>query len=216
MNKFGRIQRLVGLCAAAAAAASIATAAPQTGSAKVTFVKGNVTIGGQTATPGSVGGPGSVVVTGGASEVTLDLGVNGPVAKVLELSSVSIDDLTYDTAGSEPVISTKFTVNKAQTATASIRGTTFTVWEDGTVYVWVGVVDVTYRDPKTGREVKYTVSAGQFLDVKLVEVRDIPPGMEQPSVLVVNQSVQPATGPVIFVSPTGSSASGGRPTGGNE
>jgi hypothetical protein len=64
--------------------------------------------------------------------------------------------------------------------------------------------------------VKYTVSAGQFLDVKLVEVRDIPPGMEQPSVLVVNQSVQPATGPVIFVSPTGSSASGGRPTGGNE
>ncbi len=232
MNKFGRIQRLVGLCAAAAAAASFATAAPQTGSAKVTSVKGNVTIGGQTATPGSVGGPGSVVVTGGASEVTLDLGVNGPVAKVLELSSVSIDDLTFDTAGSEPVISTKFTVNKGkiegnvkktssqssyivktQTATASIRGTTFTVWEDGTVYVWVGVVDVTYRDPKTGREVKYTVSAGQYFDVKLVEVRDIPPGTEQPSIVVVNQSVQPAAGPVIFVSPTGSSGSSAQPTG---
>ncbi len=222
MNKFGRIQRLVGLCAAAATAATFAMAAPQTGSAKVTSVKGNVTLGGQAATVGAVGGPGSVVTTGAASEVVLDLGVNGPAAKVLELSSVSIDDLTFDNAGSETVINTKMTVNKGKleanvrktssqssyivktpTVTAAIRGTAFTVWEDGTVYVWQGVVDVTYRDPQSGREVKYTVSAGQMFDPKLVEVREIPVG-EAPTLPFSTQPVQPAVGPVIFVSPTGS------------
>lgn len=227
MNKFGRFQHLVGLCAAAAAAASIASAAPQTGSAKVTSVKGNVTLGGQPARVGSVGGPGSVIVTGAAAEAVLDLGVNGPSAKVLELSSVSIDDLTFDTAGSEPVISTKFTVSKGKlegnvkktssqssyivktpTATAAIRGTTFTVWEDGTVYVWEGVVDVTYRDPRTGREVKYTVSAGQFFDPSLVEIRDIPAGAVPPNIGTFTAPVQPAAGPVIFVSPTGTAATG--------
>ena len=231
MNKFGRFQHLVGLCAAAAAATSLVTAAPQTGSAKVTSVKGNVTLGGQPARVGSVGGPGSVIVTGAAAEAVLDLGVNGPAAKILELSSVSIDDLTFDTAGSEPVISTKFTVSKGKlegnvkktssqssyivktpTATAAIRGTTFTVWEDGTVYVWEGVVDVTYRDPRTGREVKYTVSAGQFFDPSLVEIRDIPAGAVPPTIGLKTGPITPAAGPVIFVSPTGSrsTASEGR------
>ncbi len=232
MNKFGRFQHLVGLCAAAAAAASLATAAPQTGSAKVISVKGNVTLGGQPAKVGSVGGPGSVIVTGAAAEAVLDLGVNGPAAKVLELSSVSIDDLTFDNAGSEPVISTKFTVNKGKlegnvkktsaqssyivktpTATAAIRGTTFTVWEDGTVYVWEGVVDVTYRDPRTGREVKYTVSACQFFEPALVEIRDIPAGATPPVVGTFTAPVQPAAGPVIFVSPTGSASTGGTSNG---
>jgi hypothetical protein len=223
MNKFGRFQHLVGLCAAAAAAVSLATAAPQTGSAKVTSVKGNVTLGGQPARVGSVGGPGSVIVTGAAAEVVLDLGVNGPVARVLELSSVSIDDLTYDTLGSEPVISTKFTVSrgklegnvkktssqssyivKTPTATAAIRGTTFSVWEDGTVYVWEGVVDVTYRDPRTGREVTYTVSAAQLFEPSSAEIRDIPAGAIPPTLDQATgpATVTPAAGPVIFVSPT--------------
>ena len=87
MNKFGRFQHLVGLCAAAALAVSFATAAPQTGSAKVKAFNGSATFGGQSAAVGATGGPGTVVTTGAASDVTLDLGINGPLAKVLENSS---------------------------------------------------------------------------------------------------------------------------------
>jgi len=236
MNKFGHFQRLVGLCAAAALATTLATAAPQTGSAKVTAVKGSATFGGHPAQVGDKGGPGTVVTTGPGSEVSLYLGLNGPDAKVLENSSLSIDDLTYDTAGSEPVISTKLGLSKGKieayvrktsaqssylvqtpTTTASIRGTTFTVYGNGSVLVWDGCVDVNYRDPVSGREVKYNVCKGQMFDANVGAVLEIPPGVQPPSVgAQAASSVSTPVGPIINLSPvtgTTSSTGGTQPNG---
>lgn len=230
MNKFGRFQHLVGLCAAAALAVTFASAAPQTGSAKVKAFTGSATFGGQPAALGAVGGPGTVVTTGAASDVLLDLGINGPLAKVLENSNVSIDDLTYDTAGSEPVISTKIAVKagkleanvrktssqssyivKTPTSTASIRGTTFTIYDNGTVIVWDGCVDVTYRDPQTGREVKYNVCKGQMFDAIKLAVVETPSDIRPPSdIALIKPADQVPVGPVVFVSP-GVGASGTTP-----
>jgi hypothetical protein len=221
MNKFGRFQHLVGLCAAALTV-SLATAAPQAGSAKVKAFLGSATFGGQPASIGAVGGAGTVVTTGAASDITLDLGINGPIAKVLENSSVSIDDLTFDTAGAEPVISTKLAVKsgkieanvrktssqssyivKTPTSTASIRGTTFTIYDNGTVLVWDGCVDVTYRDPQSGREVKYNVCKGQMFDSIKLAVVEIPAGTPGPTVPTgaAAASAQAPVGATIFVSP---------------
>lgn len=236
MNKFGCIQRLAGLCAVVALATSIANAAPQTGSAKVTSVKGSATFGGKPASVGDVGGPGTVITTGVGSEVTLYLGVNGPDAKVLENSSLSLDDLTFDDAGSEPVVSTKLGLSKGKieayvrksssqssyivqtpTTTASIRGTTFTVYGDGTVIVWDGCVDVTYRDPATGREVKFNVCKGNMFDPRIPGIVETPKDITPP-VVGSTSSVQPPVGPVVFVSPIAGSAgsSSGQPGSGGD
>ena len=155
MKTFGSFSRVVGLCASTALLSSVALGAPQTGSAQVRSVKNSVWIGSESAKVGDVAKPGSTVKTGAGSSASLYLGVNGPDVNVRENSTLAINELSFDDAGVETVISTKLglsegeiqgRVNKTSSqssylvttpkTTAAIRGTVYTIRANGDVYVW--------------------------------------------------------------------------------
>jgi hypothetical protein len=222
MNYFGRFSRI--LCAGAimALAVNLAVAAPQAGRATVVQVSGNVSIGSRPATVGQELGAGEIIKTGPASEVLLNLGANGGYTRVLEDSTVTIDELTVDTAGPETVASTQFGLKQGKmesqvirlssrskyvvqtpTTTAAIRGTVFRVYANGAVLVWDGCVDVIVRDSVTGREARYTVCAGQMFDPSVPGVVPIPSSAMAPNFVAGPSAAPPIPiGPTVYVSPT--------------
>lgn len=220
MNYFGRFSRLA--CVGTVLATNLVLAAPQSGSAKVVKVSGVAYLGSAPANVGDVVGPGTVVSTGAASEVLLNLGANGGYTRVLEKSKLSIDELTVDAAGPETVIKTKLglkagkidsQVNKLSsqssyvvqtpTSTAAIRGTIFTTYADGSVLVFDGCVDVVVKDNVTGREARYNVCAGQMFDPNIPGVVALPAGVMPPSFAAGPGSAPTPYMeiPVVYVSP---------------
>ncbi|MSU34187.1 MAG: hypothetical protein EXS36_03565 [Pedosphaera sp.] len=180
-TKLAAISALIGL------STSLLIAAPQTGSAKVTSVKGSATVGGEGAKVNQVAKPGTVLTTGVDSHLDLYLGINGPTIRLLPESILSLDNLTYDDAGAEPVISTKLGLKAGKVAgfvkktsdqssyiietpnaTASIRGTKYLISVDGSVYVWEGNVLLSFRT------INYNVGAGQAFDPAIPGVVDNP------------------------------------------
>jgi len=67
------------------------------------------------------------------------------------------------------------------TGSVSVKGTLFTAYATGAVLVWEGTVEVTVKDPQTGRETKYTVSANQLFDPNIPGVALIPAGTGAPA-----------------------------------
>ena len=220
MKTFGSFSRLVGLCASSALASAIALAAPQTGSAQVREVRGSVMLDSAAAKVGDSAKPGSTIFTGTDSKAALFLGVNGPDVNVLENSRLSIDELSFDDAGVETVVSTRLGLKEGKiqgnvkktssqssylvttpTTTAAIRGTVYSVTAKGEVYVWDGCVDVAYRDPATGRSSSFNVCQGQMFDPSIPGVVDIPPGTPKPPFVNVVPPTQLPVGPYPVISP---------------
>jgi len=234
MNYFGRFSRLASVGAILALAANLVLAAPQTGSAKVAKVSGIVYLGSAPANVGDVIGPGTVISTGPASEVLLNLGANGGYTRVLENSKLSIDELTVDSAGPETVVKTKLGLKSGKidsqvgklssqssyvvqtpTSTAAIRGTIFTTYANGAVLVFDGCVDVVVQDPVTNREARYTVCAGQMFDPTRPGVVSLPPGTVAPT-FATGPGTPPTPfmdRPVVYVSPFPPDLSPDEPTG---
>lgn len=220
MKMFSSFPQWVSLCAVASLSSVAAFAAPQTGSAKVTAVSGNVLLDAAAAKVGDVANPGSTISTGPESKASLFLGVNGPDVNVLDNSKLKIDELTFDTSGAETVINTalglsegtvegyvkktssqsSYTV-KTPTTTAAIRGTTYTIKATGAVLVWEGCVDVGFRDPGSARVSNFNVCANQMFDPGVPGVVDIPANTPHPSLNISGKNNQQPVGPKAFVSP---------------
>lgn len=200
MNYFGYFSRTACLGAMVSLAVNLAVAAPQAGRAKVVQVSGSAYVGSAAAAVGSEVGAGSIIKAGPAAEVVLNLGSNGGLTRIMEDSVVTIDQLTMDGTGSEKVINTVLTLKSGKiesqvgrlsknskyivqtpTGSVSVKGTLFTAYATGAVLVWEGTVEVTVKDPQTGRETKYTVSANQLFDPNIPGVALIPAGTGAPA-----------------------------------
>jgi hypothetical protein len=220
MKMFGSFPQWVSLCAVAGVSSVVGLAAPQTGNAKVTAVTGNVLLDSAAAKVGDVAQPSSTIKTGPESKASLYLGVNGPDVNVLENSSLNLKELTFDSAGAETVINTKLDLKEGTiegyvkktskdssylvttpTATAAIRGTTYTIKAGGAVLVWEGCVDVGFRDPGSSRVSNFNVCANQMFDPGVPGVVDIPVNTPKPSLGQSGQNPQTPVGPKSFVSP---------------
>jgi len=219
MKTFCSISQFAVLTALVGFSTTAGFAATTTGSAVVTAVRGNGLIGDQPAKVNAVVNPGTTLVTGPESTIDLNLKANGPFVRVLPESRLSIDDLTVNNDGAEPVISTKLGLKAGKasgyvkktsdqsryvietpTTTAAVRGTTYLVSADGDVWVKEGCVNVTFRN------INYSVCAGQGFDPKIPGVVELTTaqraefGAFLPGTLGADQSSKPV-GPVINVSP---------------
>ena len=233
MNYFGRFSRVACVGAILALAANLVLAAPQPGSAKVAKVSGVVYLGSAPANVGDVVGPGTVITTGPASEVLLNLGANGGYTRVLENSKLSLDELTVDAAGPETVVKTRLGLKEGKidsqvgklssqssyvvqtpSSTAAIRGTIFTTYANGAVLVFDGCVDVVMVDPVTKREARYSVCKGQMFDPKIPGVVSIPPNYPAPTFVIGPGVLTPSLErPAVYVSPFPPELSPTEPTG---
>jgi len=144
----------------------------------VTSVRGSATVNGQAAETGAAVAAGTSLATSAQSSLDVNVGVNGPTISLMENTRVSVDDLTFDTAGAEPVINTKLSLKEgaiygvvrktsdqssykieAPNVTYSVRGPAhYLVRVDGNVNVWQGCVNVAFRG------INYNVCAGQAFD----------------------------------------------------
>jgi len=223
MKISGYLSRLALAGAFLALTSMLVSAAPQAGQVEVTRVRGTATLGNNPAKVGDTAGPGTVIKTGANSQLDLNLGVNGPDITISPDTTVTVDELTFDDAGPETVVTTKLNLQAGKvagyvkktsgqssytvvtpTTTAAIRGTTYLVTADGDVYVWDGCVDVSFQDRR------FAVCAGQHFDPRIGKVvpNTLPP--------VIPPRVQPPVipvGPVINLSPT-QPKKGEAPTGG--
>ena len=233
MNYFGRFSRVACVGAILALAANLVLAAPQPGSAKVAKVSGVVYLGSAPANVGDVVGPGTVITTGPASEVLLNLGANGGYTWGLAYSKLSLDELTVDAAGPETVVKTRLGLKEGKidsqvgklssqssyvvqtpSSTAAIRGTIFTTYANGAVLVFDGCVDVVMVDPVTKREARYSVCKGQMFDPKIPGVVSIPPNYPAPTFVIGPGVLTPSLErPAVYVSPFPPELSPTEPTG---
>ena len=131
---------------------------------------------------------------------------------------MTFEELSFDNSGPDTVVATKLSVQQGRvagyvkksssqstytvvtpTTTAAIRGTTYMVDADGSVWVWDGCVEVTYRDPTTGTLTRFNVCGGQRFDPRIpgVVINDLP----NPVPPQVRPPVTPI-GPVIILSPS--------------
>jgi FecR protein len=234
MKTFRGIHRISALTAALLLTALNLAAAPGKGTVK--SVEGSATVDGKPAMAGDAVNPSSIITTGAGAKVVVDLAANGPDLIVLENSRVAVDELSADMAGSETVTSTKLNVTngkirahvkktssqssfivKTPTTTAAVRGTDLEIGVDGTLYVWGGVVDVTWTDPATQKTVNFVVAQGQSFNPATGQVNNIPPGASNPfgrsptggqvevvykgNEAVLNAPFTPPIGSTIYISP---------------
>jgi hypothetical protein len=193
MKRIGLLSSLAGLYVVGICGGAPLASAAESKTADIVGIVGSVTVAGQPASVHQKVSPSQVIATGAASKASLYLGINGPNLFVLENSSVTINDLTADESGSEPVISTKINIASGGAAgvvrktssqsvytvttpvsTASIRGTKYVVLADGKVAVTEGCVTVTYKGNT------YDVCAGQAFDPNIPGVVDNSNGMVVP------------------------------------
>lgn len=187
MRPVGPISKLLGIAVACAAflGATNAQAAMEQNKAIVRGVRGSANYSsdrGANWKKLNVGAnlmQGSVIRTAPGSTVDLYLGDNGPVVRVTEDTTVGLDRLMHDKAGSgTPVIETQLDLRngrilgnvkklaaaskyevKTPQGVAGIRGTRYDIRADGTVTVIEGQVVVVYI--VNGQPSTATVNAGQ-------------------------------------------------------
>jgi hypothetical protein len=216
MNISAVFSRVAALGAILLSTSVLVSAAPQAGTAEVTALKGTATIGDQPAQKGDTVGTGVPIATGDDSMLDLYLGVNGPTVQVQANTKVTIEELSADVSGAEPVVTTTMNLTegkvsgyvkksapgssytiKTATTTAAIRGTVYLVSAEGYVWVWEGCVDVTFQ---TGGEVRtFKVCAGEMFDPNIPGVVANP--YPKPPILVPGAPPTTPTGPVINLSP---------------
>ena len=213
MKQIGSFSRLAGVAALCALVANLSLAAAEIGKAQVTGIKGSVKVDGQAVKVGDSINPGQQIETGAGSQLNLFLGDNGPTLVVQPDSRISIDELSSDKSGSEPVINTRINVKAGKvagyvkktssqskyivqtpTTTAAIRGTQYVVSDDGVVAVWEGCVSVTYKGTN------YDVCKGQKFDpgVGAVVANDL--GSFPGGVVATEQ--KSALGGTLIITPT--------------
>ena len=116
MKTLGLPRNLLSFSALLGLSTALVSAAPQAGSGKVTSVRGTATVNGQAAEAGTPVAAGALLITGAQSELDVNIGLNGPRILLLDSTRLSVDDLTFDTAGAEPVISTKLGLDPERAA----------------------------------------------------------------------------------------------------
>lgn len=169
MKGIGRILKALFLTAALAALSGAFTAQAAENKAVTRAVRGTAqysTDGGKTWKSLRVGislAQKSIVKTAADSVVDLFLNQNGPVLRVTEDSTLTLDKLTFDGVGVETVIETQLDLKngriqgnvrklaaaskyevKTPVGVAGIRGTQFDISADGTVIVTEGSVVVVF------------------------------------------------------------------------
>ena len=121
---------------------------------------------------------------------------------------------SFDTAGAEPVISTKLGLKEGKlygvvrktsdqssykvetpSATVSVRGTRYLLSADGSAYVWQGCANVAFRG------INYNVCAGQAFDPAIPGVVENPIPEPKAPLTPLGEAPKPV-GPVVTVSPT--------------
>jgi len=209
-----------------ALALSAQLAYAEAGKAEVTAVRGTANINGAAAKRGDAVASGATIVTGARSSLDLFLDVNGPNITVGEDTQVTLAELSADTSGPTPVITTKINLKEGRlsgyvkksseqsvytistpTVTAAVRGTKYLVTADGHLYVWEGCVDVTFLGTNDqNRNSHFQVCAGQAFDPNIPGIvsNDLP---EPPIALTPRLNV-PAVGPERPVSPVQPGPSG--------
>ena len=195
MKRNGLLSSLAGYCLVGICVGSLLATAAETRTAEVKGIIGDagtvsVTVAGQPAKVGQLVNAGELIVTGDKSVAELDLGANGPSLAVLANSSVTLDELTADLAGSAPIITTRISIKGGSaagwvqktspqsvytvttpTSTAAIKGTKWKIYADGRVVVFAGCVGVT-----SSKGAKFDVCKGQFYDPATETVQAIPKG----------------------------------------
>ena len=205
-----------------ALALSAQLARADAGKAEVTAVRGTASINGAAAKRGDTATSGAAIVTGNRSSLDLYLDVNGPNISIGEDSSVTLDELTADTTGPAPVITTKVTLKEGRvsgyvkksadqsvytistpTITAAVRGTKYMVTADGHLYVWEGCVDVIFLGVAGGddrfKNTHFQVCAGQSFDPNIPGVVANP--LPEPPIAIAPRLNVPPVGPERPVSP---------------
>jgi len=174
------------------------------GSAKIYKLSGSVTVNGAPAYEGQVVSEGSTIVTGAASEANIDLGLNGGLLSIKAGSSLTLEKLNItgsDSAettldlkegkvhGNAKKISaaSKYEIKTAK-GVAGIRGTSFVIGANGSVYCSSGSIVMVFVVNGV-RSAPVTVTAGQTA---------VPPttagGVPQ-----VSNTQAPETGKVVVV-----------------
>jgi hypothetical protein len=231
MRPVGALSKTFGLALALAAIVSTASvqAAPRQNQAVVRTVRGTAnysTDAGANWKKLNVGArlnQNSVVRTAPGATVDLFLGVNGPVVRVTEATTMGIDKLTMDATGVETVIETQLDLRngrilgnvkrlaaasryevKTPQGVAGIRGTRYDIRADGTVIVIDGTVVVVYVIDGVA-QAPVTVNGGRILTPGQA-VMDATPGQIQDSISSMPPIEPPPTpGPtptvVIVVEP---------------
>ena len=185
MNSVGRFTKMMACGLAMAAMLALSTAEAATGKATVRTIRGTASYseaGGEfkTLKVGKVLGEGAVVRTSAASVVDLYLAENGPTVRLTENTTLGLDRLFKDTAGSETIIETQLDLQsgtilgyvskmaaaskyevKTPMGVAGIRGTEYRISADGRIDVLSGTVLAVYMI--NGQAQTFTINAGQTL-----------------------------------------------------
>ncbi len=205
-----------------ALALSAQLARAEAGKAEVTSVSGTATINGAAAKRGDTATSGAAIVTGNHSSLDLFLDANGPNITVGEDTSITLDELSADTSGPAPVITTKINLKEGRISgyvkkssdqsiytvstpsiTAAVRGTKYMVSADGHLYVWEGCVDVLFLGGGSAddrfKNTHFQVCAGQAFDPNIPGV--VPNTLPEPPIAVTPHATVPPVGPERPVSP---------------
>ncbi|HAV64905.1 MAG TPA: hypothetical protein DCY13_21360 [Verrucomicrobiales bacterium] len=138
---------------------------------------------------GTVLTSGAVVSTATGSHVDLYLGINGPVVRVKEDTTLGIDKLTYTDTGADAVVETQLNLQKGTimgsvrklaaasryeiktpSGVAGIRGTDYVITHTMIVFIIKGLGHVAYILPD-GNILSESVSSGEMF---------VPPGTKRP------------------------------------
>ncbi len=186
MKRFSLL--IAAMLAASLVQSAFGAAAPgaQQGQAIVKVVQGTASYtevaGGQPQPlkPDQVLKAGMTVITGPASTVILDLGENGNALSVKSDSTLSIDTLTLQNTGVDPVVTTELDLKKGsiignvkklsaasryevktQNGVAGIRGTSFQIFAVGIFRCASGQLVVVTRNLRTGQTMTVPVPSGR-------------------------------------------------------
>lgn len=200
MKHTGRLMNqlaVFGVALVATFAAGTAQAqSTQQGKAQVRAVHGSaryLTGGGDwmTLKQGTVLTAGSVITTAAESHVDLYLGINGPLVRVKEDTTLGIDKLTYTDTGADAVIETQLNLQKGMlignvrklaaasryeiktpSGVAGIRGTDYVITHTMILFIIKGLGHVAYILPDgSGNILSESVSGGEAF---------VPPGTKRP------------------------------------
>lgn len=198
MKQIGRLINSIAIfgvaCAAISFTGNLQAQNTQQGKAVVRAVKGSAkySTGGaewMALTPGTTLYAGSTVSTAADSVVDLYLGMNGPVVRVTEDTTLGLDKLTFTDTGADPVVETQLDLKKGTImgnvrklaaasryeiktpkGVAGIRGTDYVISDNMVLFIIKGLGHVAYvlEDDTILSE---TVSTGEAF---------VPPGGKRP------------------------------------
>ena len=229
MKQFGRFPKLTACVVALAGALIASSVQAAVGTARVRAIRGDAQYAeGSNWLPLRVGQtlrPGTVLRTANASQVDLFMDKNGPLVRLTENTTLSIDKLDFDDTGVDTVIETQLDLRsgrilgvvrrmaatskyevKTPNGVAGIRGTTYDISATTRAAIGEGSLVVVYVKPD-GTVITQVVGDGQVFEPSLEGVIDLTPEQraELDAVIREMQGGEPPAPDqqiVIYVSPT--------------